>query len=677
MRINRIFTVAILVFSTLTALATIPSGYYSTIAGQSNDNILIKLNAKISGHTTISYNNLEPYYRTTDWRANGTLWDMYSTCTFTMADANKSQKAVCDGWNKEHSIPQSWFNKQSPMKSDLFHVYPTDARVNNIRGNNPYGECAGSNGTGISNNTDNHALGKVGTSTFSGYSGRVYEPADEYKGDFARTYFYMVARYRSNNLSSSTGSVVFTSTPTNLTTYAKALFLKWHREDPVSQKEIDRNNAVYGIQGNRNPFIDYPYIVEYIWGTKQGQSVDFSQIISSEDPAFIPSISDGSMVITSPTLIAYANALTYEPILVGSTATATVSVMGANLTSAIDATISGTDAALFRVSPATVAAAQANGTHTFTVTYAPTATGNHTATLTVASAGATPQTITLNASAAAVCTVSWKVNGVMYTAGNPTTQVAEGGHISAVPTAPASFSATSETFVGWTAMPIVGISQDAPSDLFADETEAQIINGNTIFHAVFAHMEQSGNAGSQSVSCTYSDNDGWTATALGTGGNGNNRYWILHQGGSLESPEIDLAYLRGITVNMRTYGGVQYKTLDIYAGSTLLGSLEAKGKNLANYKWTNTESLNGSSPITFSSTTSSATNGPGVRSITIDMSAPAYIYSDYITSIGGTGTKIEDTKTLEKHVIEKIIIGGQLYIRIDGALYNSMGQRIE
>lgn len=260
----------------ITGVAKIPDGYYDGIDGKSSANtILDALFSKIKNHTVIGYDNLEPYYEKTDFTGD-TVWDMYSTCRFTYDEANKSQSAVCDGWNKEHSIPQSWFSKQSPMKSDLFHVYPTDARVNNFRSNNPYGEVNGATGTGITKNTGNHARGKVGSNTFSGYTGKVYEPDDEFKGDFARTYFYMVARYRDRALNSSEGSAVFTSNKTNLTDYAKNLFLKWHRQDPVSQKEIDRNEAVYGIQKNRNPFIDYPELAEYIWGDRVGQTIDLS-----------------------------------------------------------------------------------------------------------------------------------------------------------------------------------------------------------------------------------------------------------------------------------------------------------------------------------------------------------------------------------------------------------------
>ena len=272
----------------ITGQAAIPSGYYNGVDGKSSaDAILDALFAKIKDHTVISYSALEEYYEQTDFYSD-TVWDMYSTCRFTMADANGGQKAVCDAWNKEHSIPQSWFNEGSPMKSDLFHVYPTDARVNNFRSNYPYGEVAGGNGAGFKDNYQNHGLGKLGANTFSGYTGKVFEPADEYKGDFARTHFYMVARYRDKALTASGGNAVFTSNKTNLTEFAKNLFLKWHRQDPVSQKEIDRNQAVYGIQHNRNPFIDYPELVEYIWGTKVGQTVVLASMTPTCEGGVVP-----------------------------------------------------------------------------------------------------------------------------------------------------------------------------------------------------------------------------------------------------------------------------------------------------------------------------------------------------------------------------------------------------
>ena len=267
----------------ITGVAAVPTGYYNDVDTKKGaDNILKALNSIISGHTVINYDGLEPYYEQTDFYAD-TLWDMYSTCRFTMDDANTPQKAVCDGWNKEHVCCQSWLGS-GPMVSDLFNVYPTDARINNLRSNYPYGVV--SSFSGFSKDPEKHGLGKLGESVVG--IGTVYQPDENYKGDFARTFFYMVARYRNNTLNSGNGSQMFTSNPTNLTSYALNFLLKWHRDDPVSAKEIDRNQAVYGIQKNRNPFIDYPELVEYIWGNKVGQAIDLSSMTPTCD-TYVPS----------------------------------------------------------------------------------------------------------------------------------------------------------------------------------------------------------------------------------------------------------------------------------------------------------------------------------------------------------------------------------------------------
>ena len=153
---------------------------------------------------------------------------MYSTATFIVGQNQcGNYKNVGDCYNREHSMPKSWFDEASPMKSDAFHIYPTDGKVNGQRSNYPYGECA--NGTSLSNGSIK-GLGKLGKWNSDMLAGNKY-PA--------------------------------------YTTWAVNLLMKWNEQDPVSQKEIDRNEAVYSYQHNRNPFIDHPELADYIWGDKQ------------------------------------------------------------------------------------------------------------------------------------------------------------------------------------------------------------------------------------------------------------------------------------------------------------------------------------------------------------------------------------------------------------------------
>ena len=262
---KKLFFILLLVPATL-AFAAAPTTYYDSAEGQSSDNLRYALQSIIDGHTVVSYAGLYDVYKTSDNTASGKVWDMYSTCNFSHGNTCVGNySAVCDCYNREHSVPQSWFGKASPMVSDAFHVYPTDGKVNNQRGNLQFGECA--NGTSLGGK----ALGKAGQSTFPGYTSlTVFEPHDDYKGDFARTYFYMATRYA--DVCGGWGNA-FNAVASNsgLSKYSIALFLKWHRADPVSQKEITRNDAVYAKQHNRNPFIDYPMLAEFIWGTQKGQ----------------------------------------------------------------------------------------------------------------------------------------------------------------------------------------------------------------------------------------------------------------------------------------------------------------------------------------------------------------------------------------------------------------------
>lgn len=241
--------------------------YYNAALEKTDAELRASLQEIITkNHSVTSYSGLYTAYGTTDINpANGKIWDMYSNCNFTYGtDENHGTNgAECTNYNREHTTPQSWFKEASPMVSDLFNVYPTDTKVNGMRSNYPYGEV--SSATYTSGNGS-----KLGSSSMTSYSGTVFEPINEYKGDLARTFFYMATRYASVCQSWSAGATSLYGSSMGLSPYAVTLFLKWARQDPVSTKETNRNNAVEKIQDNRNPFIDHPELAEYIWGNKKG-----------------------------------------------------------------------------------------------------------------------------------------------------------------------------------------------------------------------------------------------------------------------------------------------------------------------------------------------------------------------------------------------------------------------
>ena len=361
-------------------LAEAPAGYYSSCEGKKGAALLSALCSKISSHTNVGYDGLWNVYKTSDVRPNGKVWDMYSTKEWIVGQAHcGNYKLVGDCINREHSMPKSWFSQKSPMVSDAYHIYPTDGKVNGQRSNYPYGECA--NGTTLPSNGSVKALGRLGKSTFSGYSGTVFEPDDEYKGDFARTYFYMAACYN-DKIKGWSSDMLAGNTYPAFKQWAIDLLLKWHREDPVSTKETTRNEAVYAFQHNRNPFIDHPELAEHIWGnsTDTGWRSDVTPAGTIATPA------DGSTIDMGIAAISQ-------------TATTTVTVKGSNLTSAVSVTVSGTG---FSATTTSLAAASVNSTDgaQLTLNYTSASAGTANGTLTLAS-GDAKSVVTLKAETAA------------------------------------------------------------------------------------------------------------------------------------------------------------------------------------------------------------------------------------------------------------------------------------
>jgi len=240
---------------TLTGTAQIPNGYYDNANGLDGAALKTALHNIIKNHKTVSYNGLLNAFVYTDSDSNGKVWDIYSNYHFSFNNNCGSYDEEGDCWNREHTWPQSWFNEATTPRCDLFHVYPTDGYVNGQRSNYPYGEV--NNPTYTSGNGS-----KLGPCVTQGYSGKVFEPIDEYKGDIARGFFYMSVRYLGEDDSWSTSGMTNKS---EILPWAMTMLLRWSDEDPVSDKEIARNNAVYNYQKNRNPFIDHPEYARMIW----------------------------------------------------------------------------------------------------------------------------------------------------------------------------------------------------------------------------------------------------------------------------------------------------------------------------------------------------------------------------------------------------------------------------
>lgn len=356
-------------------MAAEPSGYYTSCENKSGKALLQALNDRISTHTTLSYKSLNTYYPTTDAYPDGKLWDIYSTKHWNPSEKCGNYSKIGDCYNKEHSFPKSWFDDKSPMYSDLHHLYPTDGKVNGQRSNFPYGECA--NGTYLPSQGGIKPLGRLGSSTFPGYSGKVFEPDDEYKGDLARTYFYMAACYYDRISSWSSDMLAGNQYPA-FKSWAIELLLKWHRQDPVSDKEIARNEAVSGFQKNRNPFIDHPELAEHIWGNRQNELWTSTGVIKPEInlPVDGSTIEVGAAAVGHPVeySLAVRTSRAEEPVVFGITGEG------------------------FSVTPNYVSASEANAGTSITLTYLPTGIGEASGQLLIA-VDDVMSTVTLKATA--------------------------------------------------------------------------------------------------------------------------------------------------------------------------------------------------------------------------------------------------------------------------------------
>ncbi|MDR0799622.1 MAG: endonuclease, partial [Dysgonamonadaceae bacterium] len=333
-------------------------------------------------HTRLDYDDLWYYYRTTDVKADGiTIWDMYSDIERYYREP---QGSVTSGIQREHSLPKSWWGTSNEVSnyaaySDLNHLYPADGTANNAKSNYMLGEVA--------NPSFNNGVSKVGKNAYV-YSGAstatAFEPDDEYKGDFARTYLYMITCYEdyASQWRSDALNMFEKQTYPVLKPWAKDMLLTWHRGDPVSAKELARNREVYRYQNNRNPFIDLPELVEYIWGNKTGETYELPDDLIGHDPLLSQPVNQSSLYMGA----------TQKNTAVSQT----ITVKGRYLEGNLSVALSGTNKNYFTLSASTLPAVAVNSDNGYdlTITYRPTEYGQHTASFLIFDGGLSGSVVT-------------------------------------------------------------------------------------------------------------------------------------------------------------------------------------------------------------------------------------------------------------------------------------------
>jgi endonuclease I len=268
----------------------VPDCPYEALEGLTSKELRESLHEEIKDHTVLKYEQLRGDQAEVDVRADGMLWDMYSACDFALnmyEPYNYTITTECDKYNREHLLPKSWwkYSKENeandPMYTDLYHVYSVDAIANEKRSAWVYDEVKSATWT-------NNLGSKLGTGKT--WNETSFEPVDEYKGDIARVYFYMLTCYMDKDFTQGgKGYRYFTYSNgvCDFKSQALALMLKWHRQDPVSEKEVARNTKVADLQGNMNPFVEQPALVEYIWGTMKGKPYDCEGEVLPPDPGTV------------------------------------------------------------------------------------------------------------------------------------------------------------------------------------------------------------------------------------------------------------------------------------------------------------------------------------------------------------------------------------------------------
>lgn len=348
----------------LAAQADIPAGYYSALDGKKDAELKTAASNIIKNFTSVSsYNNLPSYFRHTDVRPGTEFWwDMYSDMEVDIYIQFGTYM------NREHSFPKSWWGSTNSTATnykaytDLNHLYPGEAKANQAKSNYPLGEVrtASKFDNGVTK-VGAPVLGQGGGATY------VFEPDDEYKGDFARTYFYMVTCYQDYKWATSYMYMLQQNTYPTLNKWSVDMLLKWAREDQVSDKERMRNEEVYKIQNNRNPFIDYPELAEYIWGDKVGEV--FHLTSTPTPPA-------GDAILLAPVA---DTAVDFGQVAIGSKGKASLFVHSENFRNPITMFLFDGNKDMFSIAEQSISAANANRAEGYwlEINYNPTSLGTH------------------------------------------------------------------------------------------------------------------------------------------------------------------------------------------------------------------------------------------------------------------------------------------------------------
>ena len=341
--------------------AAVPAGYYYAADGKSGAELKTALHQIVSSMHTLAYGSGEGAtwegFSRTDCLDDNRVWDRYSSEVRYFDGYN-----AVDGMHIEHSFPKSWWGAyENNAYRDLHHLYPADGSANSSKNNLPLGEVAGTPGF-------DNGVSKIGVNGFgTAYADRCFEPADEYKGDFARAYLYVVTAYE-NLYDYWQSPMLDNNTYPVWKSWALDLLLKWHRQDPPGEMEMARNDSVYAIQGNRNPYIDYPDLVEYVWGSH------------CDEPYLFPE--ETEPFLASPR---YRQSLDMGVILAGDHRTESLEILGDNLDSPLSLT--WTVGGIFTLSASTLTPQQVHDGYALEIACESSAQGEYRDTLTLAGGG--------------------------------------------------------------------------------------------------------------------------------------------------------------------------------------------------------------------------------------------------------------------------------------------------